>query len=320
MVRVVLDISHILHASYDGKHDNFMKQGFSLEDLRQHVRSDVILRMYDYCKSFRIPLHELIVAMDSKSWRYDIFPEYKANRRNKMSNIDPDEQKEFFNTFTRDIEEIFPFQVLRVQGSEADDIIGTLALNWDSKHKLVIISRDHDFLQLIREDIFLWNPLKGDFIRSHEIKKAGKKIPAVVWDIKNRIQARDFLLFHIFLGDIGDGIPNILCPNDLYVNPLIKGSDFGKFGPATILKNFFSDDIKHNNENIRKFHHKYKKNLDRNSKLVDLRATPKKIQEKILDKFNNFKFDNNYNVDKIKEWCNEYELYDVKEIFSFYEF
>jgi DNA polymerase-1 len=92
----------------------------------------------------------LVVAMDSKSptFRNKIFPEYKANRPQMPDDIPPPIDR------IEQILEAMKIPVLRLDGFEADDVIGTLAKKASAKGiQTYICSKDKDMLQLLDKNI-----------------------------------------------------------------------------------------------------------------------------------------------------------------------
>ena len=101
----------------------------------------------------------LVVAMDSKgkTFRSDIYPEYKAQRPPMPEDLPI--QIEFVNK----ILDAMNIPVVQVDGFEADDLIGTLCLQSKSAgYKTVICSRDKDMLQLLNEDVCAYDMSKDE--------------------------------------------------------------------------------------------------------------------------------------------------------------
>jgi hypothetical protein len=104
-----------------------------------------------------------------------------------------------------------PYPVIDVTGAEADDVIGTLAEysqeNDLTEHPLfqepkpfLIVSADHDFQQLQKwQNVKQWSPIRKKFV---EITST----------------AQEILMEHIISGDKGDGVPNILSDDDVFVS------------------------------------------------------------------------------------------------------
>jgi DNA polymerase-1 len=103
----------------------------------------------------------LVWVHDSgSSFRKETFPEYKATREKLSTDLQQD--------FDRGMEHIgallsaYRVKVTTVAGFEADDVIGTLALQAvEKKLNAVIVSGDKDFQQLVRPGIWLLNPGRG---------------------------------------------------------------------------------------------------------------------------------------------------------------
>lgn len=94
------------------------------------------------------------------SFRHEEYPEYKATRE-KLS----DELQADFDRGVERIEEMlsaYRIPVLKCEGYEADDVIGTLAeAATDRGLNVVIVSGDKDFHQLIGPHVWLLNPGRG---------------------------------------------------------------------------------------------------------------------------------------------------------------
>jgi DNA polymerase I len=94
------------------------------------------------------------------SFRHETYPAYKATRQKLTDELQAD--------FSRGMERIseildaFQVPVLSLKGFEADDVIGTLAVQGvDQKLNVVIVSGDKDFQQLVRPGVWLLNPGRG---------------------------------------------------------------------------------------------------------------------------------------------------------------
>jgi DNA polymerase I len=99
----------------------------------------------------------LAVVFDAgTSQRHEVYPAYKATRE-KM----PDELEASLPRI-RELLDAFRIPLLELDGYEADDVIGTLALQAaGAGYEAVIVSGDKDFYQLVREGVCLLNPGRG---------------------------------------------------------------------------------------------------------------------------------------------------------------
>ncbi len=106
------------------------------------------------------PDYVVWVHDSGSSFRKETYPEYKATREKLSSDLQQD--------FDRGMERIaallaaYRVKVTAIPGYEADDVIGTLALEAvKQKVNAVIVSGDKDFQQLVRPGIWLLNPGRG---------------------------------------------------------------------------------------------------------------------------------------------------------------
>ncbi len=97
----------------------------------------------------------LACAFDSKgkTFRHEIYEDYKANRPEMP------EELQLQLPHLWEILEVMNLPVLKKGGVEADDIIGTLAIQAEKDGlDTYIVSGDKDFMQLMNENIFLYAP------------------------------------------------------------------------------------------------------------------------------------------------------------------
>jgi len=229
------------------------------EDLIRHVILNTI-RMYN--KKFRDEYGQVVIACDSRTWRRDYFPNYKFKRREgrEESTMDWEEIFRIINGVTDDIRENFPYKVISVEGAEADDIIGTLTLETQEfgKHEpVMIVSADKDFVQLHKfSNVRQYSPLLKKFVTESN--------------------PRTHLIEHIFKGDSGDGIPNVLSPDNTFADGIRQS-------PVTKKK------IEHWIEHIDNLESVMDadtyRNYMRNKKLIDLTETPDPVKQKIINTY-----------------------------------
>ncbi|MCX7219113.1 MAG: DNA polymerase I, partial [Burkholderiales bacterium] len=143
-----------------------------------------------------------------KTFRDDLYPEYKAQRAPM-----PDDLR-------RQIEPIHAavlamgWPILMVEGVEADDVIGTLAVNASAQGLRTIVSTgDKDMAQLVNADVSLINTMSNE-----KLDEAG--VLAKFGVPPNRII--DYLTL---IGDTVDNVPGVM-----------------KCGPKTALKWLAQDD------------------------------------------------------------------------------
>lgn len=224
----------------------------------------VLNSLRQYNLKFRSDYGEMTVCCDSPSWRREYFPHYKMNRKKKRAadDIDWDSVFQNFNETIELIDENFPYKVLRVDKSEADDIIAVSVKNFreTSKEPILIISSDKDFMQLKKHgNVKQYCPRNKNFINE-------------VTDLET---IYDNLLVHIITGDTSDGIPNIFSDDDSLVNEEKKQNRATKKRVEDV-----KNDIKSNNIN------KYSAAISRNTVLIDLDKIPDYVVCEIIEHIN----------------------------------
>jgi 5'-3' exonuclease len=85
--------------------------------------------------------------MGSKTFRNEIYPEYKANRGEAPLELVPQ-----FD-LVKEVVETFDVPNIGIKGFEADDCIGTIAKDVKNEADVCILTGDQDILQLIDEEI-----------------------------------------------------------------------------------------------------------------------------------------------------------------------
>ncbi|WP_435015190.1 DNA polymerase I [Xanthomonas arboricola] len=134
-----------------------------------------------------------VVDAPGKTFRDDLYADYKANRPSM-----PDDLRAQVQPMC-DIVHALGIDILRIDGVEADDVIGTLALQGAADGLSVTISTgDKDFAQLVRPGIELVNTMSGSRMDSDEavIAKFGVRPDQIV----------DLLAL---MGDTVDNVPGV---------------------------------------------------------------------------------------------------------------
>ncbi|WP_349780300.1 DNA polymerase I [Xanthomonas sp. WHRI 7065] len=134
-----------------------------------------------------------VVDAPGKTFRDDLYADYKANRPSM-----PDDLRAQVQPMC-DIVHALGIDILRIDGVEADDVIGTLALQAAADGLSVTISTgDKDFAQLVRPGIELVNTMSGSRMDSDEavIAKFGVRPDQIV----------DLLAL---MGDTVDNVPGV---------------------------------------------------------------------------------------------------------------
>ena len=234
-------------------HLHMTKQIKPDEDMVRHMILNS-LRMYrmKFCDEYG----ELVLCYDSKHyWRRDYYPEYKHNRKKsrESSTNDWDAIFKVLNAIKAELKEIFPYKHLEVHGAEADDIIAALCgeLEFDNG-KTLILSGDKDFIQLQKfRNVTQYSTITKKFV--------------------NGIDPTTYLNEHILKGDPSDGVPNVLSPDNTFVDRL-RQKPLSKKKISVMIEGVFPND-------------EVKRNYQRNKKLIDLKESPPELFIEILKNY-----------------------------------
>jgi DNA polymerase-1 len=94
------------------------------------------------------------------SFRHERYPAYKATREKLTEEL----QSDFDRGMERicDMLEAYRIPIITLPGFEADDVIGTLAVQAvQQKVNVIVVSGDKDFQQLVQPGVWLLNPGRG---------------------------------------------------------------------------------------------------------------------------------------------------------------
>lgn len=127
-----------------------------------------------------------------KTFRNDIFDQYKANR--------PPAPEELIPQFSiiREAVKAFNVPCIEMDGFEADDLIAsytTLAVNDGAK--VTIVSSDKDLMQLVGHNVMMHDPMKNKYIGVSEVREKFGVNPEKVIDVQS------------LAGDSADNVPGV---------------------------------------------------------------------------------------------------------------
>ena len=111
------------------------------------------------------PTHfAVIFDYSSKTFRNDLYPEYKANRSAPPEDLVP----QF--SIIRDATRAFDLPCIEMEGWEADDLIATYArLAREAGGEVTIVSSDKDLMQLVGDRVYMYDGMKDRRIGIPEV-------------------------------------------------------------------------------------------------------------------------------------------------------
>lgn len=239
---------------------NIITQKMSIDE--NLIRHMILNSIRLYRNKFKDEYGEVVVVADGQNnWRKKVFPQYKFKRKESRddSTLDWEEIFRVINMIREELKENFPYKVMHVDGCEADDVIAQIAIETQEfgKHeKVMIVSADKDFVQLQKyNNIRQFSPLTKKFVTSDN--------------------PRMTLLQHLFKGDGGDGVPNVLSDDNVFVEKRrqtpVTQKKIDVWLKAEDLRKEMGDDIY--------------RNFIRNKTLIDLHETPDPIKQEIINNY-----------------------------------
>ncbi len=140
----------------------------------------------------------IIVVFDTPAptFRHKMYPDYKATRQKMPDEMQPQIPR------IKEVIEAFGISVIELEGYEADDIIGTLAKSLKNQNiESYMVTGDKDFLQLIDDDIKMYNPKKGgeetEIIDITNVRQKTGIVPELIIDYMG------------LMGDSSDNVPGV---------------------------------------------------------------------------------------------------------------
>lgn len=200
--------------------------------------------------------------------RKNIDPNYKAQRKHtRITNWG------LFDTKEEELESIrgqvdrlqdylgcLPVSVIEIEKCEADDVIALLCQEYANRgRKSTIISTDKDFLQLVREGVEVYNPVKKELAT-----------PSNILDIL-KVHPKNYNLVKAMLGDVADNLRGV---KGLGLKTLVKEFPELSTNPQLSLKDIYS--ISESRMDSKKLYAKLIFEWDlviRNMSLMDLQDT-----------------------------------------------
>lgn len=244
------------------------------EELSENLVKHIILNnLRVYRNKYPESKHgKMVIACDSYSWRKNVYPEYKANRKTNRAKDKHDWQQIFdlIESTLQDLRQNFPYAVIKIDSAEADDIIGALTVHMSDfgGEDVVIISADKDFIQLQQYGhVIQWSPMFNKMIKEDNPRK--------------------YLFEHLLKGDSSDGVPNANSHDDVFVTasrqtPMTKKAIDKYWDNRDDLESIMKPNVY--------------RNFMRNVQMIDLTNTPDDIREESINTYENYVYPTRTNI------------------------
>jgi DNA polymerase-1 len=170
---------------------------------RTDFRHDYLQTVRSLAQSYKCS--NIIITADwgSSSYRKEILPEYKQNRKDKYA-TQTEEEKQAFTDFFEEYEETLEllaesYQVLRYQGVEADDLAAHLVKQKEQYglEDIWLLSSDRDWDLLIQEGVSRFSYVTR------------KEVTIDNWSEHYNVTPEEYISFKCLTGDKGDNVPGI---------------------------------------------------------------------------------------------------------------
>jgi 5'-3' exonuclease len=244
-------------------------------EVKNLIRHVTLSTIKSYKKKYGKEYGQLVICCDGrKYWRREVFEYYKAGRKKARDASDLDWGL-IFDTLSEmrdDLAKHFPYKVMHLERCEADDIIAILTSYAqenelvqeglvEESQKILILSSDKDFKQLqLHPNVKQWSPMQKKYVTASQREIIEYKIE------------------HIVKGDSGDGIPNILSKDDVFVS-----GERQKPMSAKRLQEFIDNGF------IACKNDEERRNWQRNAVLVDFDHIPPDVREQVITTYINTK-------------------------------
>ncbi len=264
---------------------------------------NMLYKLLEDTKSSNVPSH-LAVVFDSarKTFRNDIYKDYKANRGDPPEDLIPQ-----FKIIKESVK-AFGIPSIELSGFEADDIIATYATQAEKKNwKVSIISSDKDLMQIVTKNVNMLDTMKNRVIGPNEVIEKFGVGPDGVIDVQ------------ALAGDSSDNVPGAPGIGVKTASQLIN--EYGNI--ENLIKNFEKIKQQKRRETIRDFKDQIKiskelvtlkKDVTNIPKLEDLKRKAltlnklvpflenlelKKLSDRIRKKNPEIKIENNKSIPKV---------------------
>tara|TARA_B110000858_G_scaffold197761_1_gene260605 strand:- start:3569 stop:4414 length:846 start_codon:yes stop_codon:yes gene_type:complete len=236
---------------------NFVVQKVAVDE--NMIRHMILNSIRMYRQKFSKEYGEMVIVADGmNNWRKDVFPNYKVKRKKNReeSSIDWNEAFRIIGMIRDEIRDNFPYKVVHQDGCEADDSIAHIAMStqeFGRYEPVMIISADGDFKQLqVHKNVRQFSPMTKKFV----VEKNPKL------ELANKI----------LKGDSGDGVPNVMSDDNVFLESRRQSILSAKKREALL------DDPMALGEEVYR-------NYLRNKKLIDLSETPAPVVNNIINTY-----------------------------------
>lgn len=252
---------------------------YNVEDIIPAIKGFIMQQLFNYQEMF-LSYGTMTICLDShtNNWRKNILSTYKASRKPERdeSPIPFDKIFPYIDEMIKQFTNNTPWNIVKVRGAEADDVILVLASVYSDIEEVLILSSDKDMIQAQQKaNVKQYSPLTKKWITFET--KAGSM--------------NDWLVEHIILGDETDDVPRITDKTEFSPNYIQYMNSIGiNYTPKEYLE-LNPEKVIEIEDNYNILNKKGQKDIWKNPKLG-----PKTLQKIV-------------NEGRLEEWLDSNELY-----------
>lgn len=249
----------------------------------------------------------LIACRDGNgTWRKDVYPLYKANRIERLQERTPYEierdealKEVFENDFLPFISEKTNIPMLSYEKIEADDLISNF-IQLHPNDVVIILSTDNDFVQLLNDNVFIYNSMDDRIISNKCVLDSEKKRPLYFTLKEGKISVpkeqpkelteltpyNDWVDYALFMkcirGDKSDnifsaypGIREKSTKNKVGIRDAFLDRESKGYNWTTFMNSSWDDPF--GNKHI------VKEEYEKNKKIIDLKELPQDLKQQVQE-------------------------------------
>ena len=168
---------------------------------QRNFAEDYLRTVQSLANSYNSGCIYITADLGSSSYRKNLLPEYKQNRKDKYAQQTEQEAEDFAN-FMEDFEETLlllgeHYPIFRYKGVEADDIAAYLVSKKKHNHTIWLVSSDKDWDLLVCPTVSRFSYVTR------------KEITATNWHDHYDVELDEFISLKCLTGDTGDNVPGV---------------------------------------------------------------------------------------------------------------
>ena len=300
------------HVAFRGT-DSWEKLGLAV-----HITLNAVLKCWQKQKADHV-----VFCLEGRSWRKDFYEPYKRNRKDARESLSVREQEEnqimfdAYDSMVEFLDKKTNVTLLHNKQAEADDMIA-MFIESHPNDEHIVISSDSDYLQLIQDNVKIYDGVQNRIITKEGYFKDDKNMtPMKDKKTKEIMEAPNpkWLLFEKCIrGDTSDNVFSAYpgarkkgTKNKIGMMEAFADEETGGFNWNNFMLQRWTD---HNGDE-----HTVKEDYERNKTLIDLHAQPVELKVEFVQTIADAskpKTVAGVGINFLK-WCGEWDLQNLSK-------